>query len=209
MGEERSWVKSARYPQRFKVIHRYYNQTGFYSFVGLSVKKCIPYLCLILVGLYLVNKYVFDFEDGLQYVVRNFNSAGILMIFLSSESFLGLLPPEVFIAWSSKTSNPVMMLSLLALCSYLGGLLSYFIGWSIQKVPVVHNYFENKMANHLKNARKWGGFLIVVGALLPLPFSIASIAAGMIRFKFVSYLIFGSLRFVRFYIYAIAIFQMV
>ena len=54
-----------------------------------------------------------------------------------------------------------------------------------------------------------GGFLIVVGALLPIPFSIISIAAGIINYKFRNYLLFGLLRFVRFYLYAIVIFNVI
>jgi len=63
------------------------------------------------------------------------------------------------------------------------------------------------MAKHIKNAQKWGGFLIVVGALLPVPFAISSLAAGIIRYKFSYYLLFGLLRFVRFAVYGAAIFS--
>ena len=128
---------------------------------------------------------------------------------IASESLLGLIPPEIFIAWSDKATSPILALSLLALLSYLGGVVSFFIGKSITKIPAVHNYLEVKMAKHIKNTRKWGGFLIIVGALLPIPFSMTSIAAGMINFPFGSYLAFGLLRFLRFYLYAIAIFSLV
>ena len=63
------------------------------------------------------------------------------------------------------------------------------------------------MKKYLKMIRKWGGFLIVVGALLPIPFSITSITAGLIQYKFRNFLLFGLLRFVRFYLYAVVIFN--
>ncbi len=65
------------------------------------------------------------------------------------------------------------------------------------------------MSKHLKNTKKWGGFLIVVGALLPVPFSITCLAAGMIKYPLKGVLTFGLLRFVRFTIYALAIFKVV
>ena len=65
------------------------------------------------------------------------------------------------------------------------------------------------MRENLKNTRKWGGVLILVGALLPLPFSIACIAAGMIKYPFKNVVFFGLFRFVRFAIYAWAIFKVV
>ena len=40
-------------------------------------------------------------------------------------------------------------------------------------------------------------------------YSTTVIAAGMIKYPFVSYLLFGLLRFVRFYLYALAIFSLV
>lgn len=202
-------TRAGGYPQRAKVIHRYYNQTGFYSFVGASLKKAIPAILMMVLGLVLINKYVLNFSNALDYVVTNFSATGIFSVFFASESFLGLLPPEVFIAWSAKAYSPIEFLSLLALLSYLGGVVSFFIGRGIQSIPSVHNYFESKMASYVSNTRKWGGFLIIVGALLPLPFSMASIAAGMIQYKFSHYLLFGLLRFVRFYIFALAIFHIV
>ena len=69
-------------------------------------------------------------------------------------------------------------------------------------------YMEEKMAKHIINMRKWGGLLIAAGALLPLPFAIAAMAAGMIRFDFRNFLIFALLRFLRFVIYGFAIYQM-
>jgi len=122
---------------------------------------------------------------------------------------LGLIPPEIFIAWSKKLPQPILYLSILALLSYLGGVISYITGLSITRIPKVRYAIENRLAKHIKNTRKWGGFLIVVGALFPIPFSITSIAAGFIRYEFKNYLLFGLLRFARFYLYAIAIFKVV
>ena len=102
---------------------------------------------------------------------------------------------------------PVFSLTMLAVLSYLGGIISFFIGKTISNMPSVYNYLEVKMEKHVKMIRKWGGFLIVVGALLPIPFSITSIAAGLIHYKFKNYLLFGLFRFVRFYLYALVIFN--
>ena len=104
---------------------------------------------------------------------------------------------------------PVVYLSFLALASYIGGILSYFAGKAITRIPAVHRAMETKMSKHIKNTEKWGGFLIVVGALLPVPFAVTSVAAGIINYKFKYYLLFGLLRFIRFYGYALVIFSIV
>ena len=120
---------------------------------------------------------------------------------------LGLVPPEIFIAWADKTASPIFYLTILASLSYIGGILSFFMGKAISKVPSVYEYFTVKMSKQVTMIRKWGGFLIVAGALMPIPFSITSIAAGLINYRFRNYLLFGLLRFVRFYLYALVIFH--
>lgn len=193
--------------KQLKRVHKYYSYTGFYSFVGTTMKKALPPIIGIIILLFLVNAFLFDFSAFFTHVTNTYAPINILLVFFASESLLGLIPPEIFIAWADKTVNPIWYLSLLAVCSYLGGIVSYFIGKTILKIPAVYEYVEVKMKKHLKNIRKWGGFLIIVGALLPIPYSITSMAAGTINYSFRNYLLFGLLRFVRFYLFALAIFS--
>lgn len=194
---------------RTKLLHQYYSYTGFYSFIGKSLKKAALPIILVIVGLYLFNKYVFTLDDGLELLTQTFSRTGVLITFFVSETLLGLIPPEIFIAWSKKTASPVLNLSILATLSYSGGILSFFIGKAILKVNSVKNYLEVKMAKHLKNTSKWGGFLILIGALLPIPFSITCMAAGMIKYPLKGVVLFGLFRFLRFALYAWAIFKVV
>ena len=194
---------------RLKLLHQYYRYTGFYKFIGLSLKKAIVPILLFVGALLAVHYFVIDLNHALNSITTTFKTGTILAIFFASESFLGLIPPEIFIAWSKKLPEPVLYLSILALLSYLGGIVSYLSGNAITKIEKVKYAMEHKMKKHITNTRKWGGFLIVVGALLPIPFSMTSIAAGFIKFPFKTYLLFGLLRFARFYLYAIAIFNIV
>jgi len=198
-----------RRKSKTKLLHQYYRYTGFYTFIGNSLKKSAIPVILIIFGLYLVNEYVFTIDDGLEFLTQTFSRTGVLIVFFISETLLGLIPPEIFIGWSKKTASPILNLSILATLSYTGGILSYFIGKTIQKITTVKNYLEIKMAKHLKNTGKWGGFLILIGALLPVPFSITCVAAGMIKYPLKGVVLFGLFRFVRFALYAWAIFNVV
>ncbi|SHG21881.1 membrane protein YqaA, SNARE-associated domain [Salegentibacter echinorum] len=202
-------AKSKKKKSRIRLLHQYYSYTGFYKFVWKSIKKAILPIVLFVGALLAIDRFVLDIEQMLVTVTETYSPLGILGVFFASESLLGLIPPELFIAWSGKSDSPILYLSFLALASYLGGVISYFIGRWMTKIPAVHNAIEVKMAQHIKNTRKWGGFLIIVGALLPIPFAMTSIAAGIIKFPFPSYLMFGLLRFARFYLYALVIFEMV
>lgn len=194
---------------RAKLLHQYYSYTGFYSFVGKSLKKAALPILLIVVGLFLINKYVFTIDDGLEFLTKSFSRVGVLITFFISETLLGLIPPEIFIGWSKKTADPILNLSILATLSYVGGIISFYIGKASLRIASVKNYLEVKMAKHLKNTSKWGGFLILIGAMLPIPFSITCMAAGMIKYPIKGVLLFGLFRFLRFALYAWAIFKVV
>lgn len=200
--------KRSKY-SRLYLMHKYYKFTGFYSFLGKSLKKALAPLAVFIAALLCIHFFVIDINSLLVKMTETFPAFWILAVFFASESILGLIPPEIFIAWSDKMPDPVLYLSLLALLSYCGGIVSYFLGRASSKVPSINNYLNVKMAKHLKNARKWGGFLIIVGAILPVPFAMSSMAAGMIKYPFVNYLLFGLVRFLRFYLYALAIFNLV
>lgn len=202
----KSKPKSKTNKSRIKLLHQYYSYTGFYTFVWDAIKKALPYIVAIVIAVYAIDHF-FNINAALTRLTEILPAFGVLSFFFVSETLLGLVPPEVFIAWAGKMYSPWFYLSLLAVLSYAGGLLSYWMGRTITKIPSVHNYLEVKMEKQLKNSRKWGGFLIVVGALLPLPFSISCIAAGMIEFPFKSVVLYGSLRFLRFAIYGLIIFN--
>ncbi|GAA4270269.1 YqaA family protein [Hyunsoonleella aestuarii] len=191
---------------RIKLLHQYYSYTGFYAFVWGAIKKAFPYILGFIAVFYIVDHF-FDINAALVNLTEILPVFGVLSFFFVSETLLGLIPPEIFIAWAGKLLNPWFFLSVLGVLSFGGGLLSYWMGRSITKIPSFHNYLEVKMAKQLKNSKKWGGFLIVVGALLPLPFSISCIAAGIIKFPFKSVMLFGSLRLLRFAIYGLVIFN--
>tara|TARA_R110000868_G_scaffold348409_5_gene609516 strand:- start:14570 stop:15187 length:618 start_codon:yes stop_codon:yes gene_type:complete len=198
--------KSKTEKSRLHLLHQYYTYTGFYVFVGHTIKKVLPYIILIVAGIFVLNNF-FNINKGLIHLTEVLPVSGVLLFFFVSETLLGLVPPEIFIAWSGKMDQPWLFLSLLAFLSYFGGLCSYWIGIWITKIPRVHNYLAQKMEKQLKNSKKWGGFLILVGALLPLPFSISCMAAGIIEFPFKNVMLYGSLRLVRFLIYGLIIFH--
>lgn len=193
---------------RWKLLHQYYVYTGFYKFIIEGLKKAaIP--TLLVVGLLVyVNYEVISINELLIDLTENYSDVTIFSVFFASESVLGLIPPDIFIAWTKNTPSPIVYLMTLSILSYLGGVISYITGKALLLIPSFRNYMEVKMSRHISNMRKWGGFLIAAGAVLPLPFAIASMAAGMIKFEFKYFLLFGLLRFLRFIIYGFAIYQM-
>lgn len=149
-------IKKEEKKSRIKLLHQYYSYTGFYNFLGSSIKKAIMPILVIIAILLLVHFFVIDLGEALKSLTQELPPYGILLVFFLSESLLGLIPPEIFIAWANTTLHPNGNLALLATLSYMGGILSYFIGKAITDIPAVHNYLEVKMAKHLKNTAKMG-----------------------------------------------------
>lgn len=191
---------------RLQLLHQYYVYTGFYSFLKTILKKSFWPIVIFIFAILGIHFFVMNINDILELMISSFPTAGILSVFFLSESILGLIPPEIFIAWAAKTSSPWFYLGVLSFASYLGGVFSYFSGRTFAYFPSVYEFLEVRMAKHVNNMRKWGGLLIIAGALLPVPFAITSIAAGIIKYPLPSYLAYGLLRFLRFAIYGWMIF---
>jgi membrane protein YqaA with SNARE-associated domain len=207
MAQPHKTINNRILNNRLHVFNRYYKITKFYSFLrSTAIKGSIAIVAFVTILLVLEFFFV-DFNAMLDNLVTNYAPKVIFSFFLLSETILGLVPPELFIAWASKSASPWLFLFILASMSYLGGIIAYFIGNRLFLIPAVKNHIENKIALHITNLRKWGGLFVFIGAMLPLPHSIVSLACGLIKYDFKNYLLWALFRYVRFGIYALIIFQ--
>jgi len=195
------------FTRQIALLNRYYIITKFYTFLkDTSIKAGIvtAVFIVLLLGLEL---FLLDFNSLLTNLVETYSPFVIFSFFLVSETILGVIPPEIFIAWSAKSASPWLFLFVLATMSYLGGILAFYAGNRLLKIPRVKNHLENKIAKHITNLRKWGGFFVFIGAMLPVPHSIVSLACGLIKYNFRNYLLWALFRYLRFVIYALVIFR--
>ena len=193
--------------KRLSLINRYFKITQFYSFIKSTAFKGAIVATIFVLLLLFVDSFVVDIGSLLTNLVETCSPLVIISVFLLSESLLGLLPPEIFIAWASKSSNSYLNLFLLSSISYIGGIISYFIGNRLFLIPSVKDHIELKIAKHIINLRKWGGIFVFLGAVSPIPHSIVSMACGLIKYNFKYYLLWSLFRFIRFLVYALVIFQ--
>lgn len=192
--------------KRWSLAHRYYRITRFYSFLKNTAYQAF-FVIVIFVLLLMVVNYFMNINLLIEHILVTYSPKIVILFFLISESILGLIPPEIFILWSAKSGSPLLFLFILATASYIGGVLSYFIGMRISLMPAVRKHVERKIKQHIINLRKWGGLFIVLGAIFPIPHAIVSIGAGLIDYKFKYYLLWSLFRYLRFVIYYILILQ--
>lgn len=193
--------------KRLSLMNRYFKITQFYTFIKSTAFKGGIIAIIFVLLLLVVDSFIVDIGSVLTNLVEVCSPLVIFSIFLVSESLLGLLPPEIFIAWASKSDYSILFLFLLATISYIGGIISYFIGSRLFLIPAVKDYIEVKIAKHIVNLRKWGGIFVFLGAVSPLPHSIVSMACGLIKYNFKHYLLWSLFRYIRFLVYALVIFQ--
>ncbi|MBL4709184.1 MAG: short-chain dehydrogenase [Flavobacteriales bacterium] len=198
-----------RKKNRINTYHHYYKRKGVYTFLWKNSLKIILIFSAIIVGFILFKNQIPDYDVKLELILNRINTWSALSIFFISETILGLIPPDLFIIWSKKFSSPYLMVSLLALLSYAGGIIAYFIGKYIGNIARVETWIMQKFSKHFTLIRKWGGVLIVFAALFPLPYSSICLVAGVVRFPFITFLLLGLFRFVRFFAYALILFSVV
>jgi len=195
--------------RRWSLVHRYYKITRFYSFLKNTAYQAFFMIVIFVLLLMAVNFFIIDINLLINNILETYSPKIVVFWFLISESILGLIPPEIFILWSSKSGSPFLFLFALATVSYIGGAVSYFIGMRISLIPAVSKHVERKIKQHIINLCKWGGLFIVLGAISPIPHSIVSIGAGLIDYKFKYYLLWSLFRYLRFVIYYLVILQVV
>lgn len=193
--------------QKALILNRYYRITKFYSFLKAITLKSLLITAIFVGVVVFVEFFLFDIESALEAIISKFSDTIVYSFFFLSETFFGLVPPEIFIAYAAKTSEPWAALFGLAFLSYMGGAISYLGGVQLAKVNFIKTYIEDKIGSHIQNLRKWGGLFVVIGAVSPVPHSIVSLASGLINFGFMKYLAWSLFRFLRFVIYAMVIFK--
>lgn len=175
---------------------------------SLSV-KFLGAMLVILLGLYLFE----TLTPGIAYYFDRYSTAFseelIFTFFFISETVLGLIPPDLFIVWAKKFASPYTIVALLAFLSYAAGLLAYFLGLRLLALEKLKNYIHVKFEKQFAMLKSWGGLIIVIAALFPLPFSTMCLGAGMLKYSFKSLAILGVFRIARFFLYAAVLYQVV
>jgi len=125
----------------------------------------------------------------------------LLSIFTVSEVVFGIIPPEIFmLIWQSKgiLSEYVINLTYLTLISYAAGVLGYYIGRYFSKTNLYARVHERYLKQYDKRLRTYGLFLVIVGAVTPIPFSATCMLAGSVHAPFDKFLLVCITRIIRF-----------
>jgi membrane protein YqaA with SNARE-associated domain len=174
---------------------------GVYGYLWWSGLKIILIYLLTIVPLILLLKKYVDPAPFFNFMVDHLSDPFMFIVFLMSESFLWMIPPDLFVIWTTKFSSPFFVLTILGLLSYAGGIISYYIGHWLYSRPRIKAYTERALEKYIKLVRRWGGAFIIIAALFPFsPYSMVVMAVSMLKYPFKQYLFFSISRILRFII---------
>lgn len=199
----------ALFRSRILVYHVYYRRSGLYRFMLLNVLKLVAFFAVVILGFYLLERYIIDTEEVLHSLFEKMPKQWVFLSFLVSESIIGLIPPDFLILWAQPFENSFVILLILAFISYAGGVFAYSLGKLLRRFSRIRSYIDRKYSNQAKMIKKWGGAVIISAALFPLPWGVICTMSGMLKFPFKTFLIFAIVRLFRFHLYALILFELV
>jgi len=187
-----------------KDYHEQLLKTGGYTFLRKNLLKLGIAIIIILALFYIIDEQL---DVTIQKVTDVLSPAGIIGVYFVNEVFLGLITPEIFIYGIRKTADPYVTLSLLAVLSYLAGVLAYFLGRYLSTRKIVRERILERHANTMDQLRRFGGLLIILAALTPLPYPIVCQLCGLNKYPLKYFLLITLVRFLRFGIYGAVLFS--
>lgn len=169
------------------------------SFFWKNLARGLVWFAVIMAAYILAAKEIAVYEP--QIIAIGDQLPLLLSIFTVSEVVFGIIPPEIFmLIWQSKgvLSEYIINLTYLTLISYAAGILGYYIGRYFSKTPFYGRIHERYLKQYDKRLRTYGLFLVIVGAVTPVPFSATCMLAGSVNAPFDKFLLVCISRIIRF-----------
>lgn len=164
----------------------------------------------VIVGGYFYLKANYDFS--LQSLLGPIYDEPLLIffIFFVSETVFGIIPPELFMIWALR--NEVVIdyignVSILIALSYCAGIIGYYVGSHFGTTQLYRSLQKNYLGKFEKHVNRFGGFLVIVAALTPLPFAGICMLMGTVKYPYRRFLLMSTTRILRFVVYGAIIWE--
>lgn len=180
-----------------------------YRFLFKNLIRGLLILAIFITAFVLFNK--FDGKDYIQWLEPIYSEPYlVILIYSISELLFGILPPEIFMAWSLKegtSSIYVLLVALLAGISYGAGLINYYVGKTLRNYRHFRWFTRKYMKKYFIYFSKFGGFLLIVASVTPLPYAAICLLVGTVNYPKRKFLFYTLFRLLRFAVYAFIVFK--
>lgn len=179
-------------------------------FVIKHVLHALLSLAVLFGFVVLFKKLYFDHNPEYWFEMFYGNSLVVHLIYVGSEVLFGLFPPEIFMVWAYKAGNLssyILNIFFFAAISLGAGHLAFWIGRFLAQKFGERIRKKEFVAKQLPFIKKFGGVIILIAALTPLPWATISLIMGIIEYKYRYYSLFALARILRFAINGLLIYQ--
>jgi len=134
-------------------------------------------------------------------VLPKINGAVLFMLVAMNDFAVTPVSPDIAIFLISKRSpNDYGLIAALGAASVLGGTMAWVCGRYLESKFKIERLDEFVKANHA-TINKYGIWIVALGALTPMPYSLACWAAGALKMDFPKFFMMTLLRVPRFLVY--------
>ena len=181
----------------------------FYNYFSQNLIKGFLYVAGLVIVIFFVKKYFNQQYETIEHWVSD-DYWLMFLIFLVSETLVGILPPELFMIWTKD--DPAILyewvIIAMTILSLTAGWINFYFGYVISEMSYFQRFFGKRIEKYKKRFEEYGGGIIVVAALTPLPFSLISLITGSLAYPRKKYLLYSSFRILRFVIYGLIIWNL-
>jgi membrane protein DedA with SNARE-associated domain len=131
-------------------------------------------------------------------------------IYTFSEVLFGIIPPELFMVWAihqGDINTYIVILGALMAISYGAGWFAYFVGKRFRYTLWYRFLKRRYLGKYEFYLQEYGGFLIIVASITPLPFAAICMLVGSADYNPRKFFFFSLFRLARFIVYAAIIWE--
>jgi membrane protein DedA with SNARE-associated domain len=175
------------------------------SFLLKNLIKGLIWLVIIIVAFIFAEEFIQNnFEKDID-VIKD-QPLILFSIFFGSEVVFGIIPPVLFMTtWkllmNLSLQEYILNLFVLTVLSFIAGVIGYFIGKFFSTTRIYKRISYGYLRQYNRKLKKYGSFLVLVGALTPVPFSATCMMAGSVAIPFKDFLWVCASRVLYFLIY--------
>ena len=172
--------------------------------------KGLAWFAILLMGYFLFNEIVISKKPDAW--IEQFYAWPVIIyaIYLASEFFFGIIPPEFFMIWAynkAGVGSYFIYVGFFAVVSYFMGYITFLIGQFLYKRISFRKFKRKFLTNQTPLLKKYGLFLIIIAALTPVPWSAVCLLVGSAGYPTPRFLKYALFRILRFAVYGYIIFQ--
>lgn len=174
------------------------------SFLLKNLVRGLLWFAVLITAFILTEDYIMlHFQQDIDAIQDK--PALLYAVFFLSEVVFGLVPPEFFmmiwILHKVTVVEFIINLTILTIISYVAGIIGYYIGKRFSKLPFYRKIHDRYLEPYQKQLKLYGGYLVFVGAVTPVPFSATCMLAGSVDLPFKNFLLICITRIIRFAAY--------